>query len=45
VDLERRGIRSKQRKLADGRLIGGGAFGVGGLAHLLRNRFYFGEVV
>jgi hypothetical protein len=41
----RRGIRTKQRKLADGRLIGGGAFGVGGLAHLLRNRFYIGEVV
>jgi hypothetical protein len=25
--------------------VGGGAFGVGGLAHLLRNRFYIGEVV
>src|SRR5580700_5528349 len=29
----------------DGRIIGGFAFGVGGLAHLLRNRFYIGEVV
>jgi hypothetical protein len=32
-------------QLANGRVIGGGAFGVGGLAHLLRNRFYIGEVV
>ncbi|HEY6257629.1 MAG TPA: recombinase family protein [Xanthobacteraceae bacterium] len=44
-DLERRGIRSKQRQLKDGRIVGGVAFGVGGLAHLLRNRFYIGEVV
>ena len=44
-DLERRGIRTKQRKLKDGRIVGGVAFGVGGLAHLLRNRFYIGEVV
>jgi hypothetical protein len=44
-DLDRSGIRSKPRNLADGRLMGGGPFGVGGLAHLLRNRFYIGEVV
>jgi site-specific DNA recombinase len=44
-DLERRGIRTKQRKLKDGRIVGGVAFGVGGLAHLLKNRFYIGEVV
>ena len=44
-DLERSGIRTRQRKLANGRIIGGGAFGVGGLAHLLKNRFYIGEVV
>jgi site-specific DNA recombinase len=44
-DLERRGIRTKQRQLKDGRVLGGGAFGVGGLAHLLRNRFYIGAVV
>jgi site-specific DNA recombinase len=44
-DLERRGIRSKQRQFATGRTIGGGAFGVGALAYLLRNRFYIGEVV
>jgi len=34
-DLARSGIRTKQRQLANGRIIGGGAFGVGGLAHLL----------
>jgi site-specific DNA recombinase len=44
-DLEGRGIRTKQRKLKDGRIVGGVAFGVGGLAHLLKNRFYIGEVV
>jgi DNA invertase Pin-like site-specific DNA recombinase len=44
-DLEHRGLRTKQRKLKDGRIVGGVAFGVGGLAHLLRNRFYIGEVV
>jgi site-specific DNA recombinase len=44
-DLDRSGIRTKQRQFANGRIIGGGAFGVGGLAHLLRNRFYIGEVV
>jgi site-specific DNA recombinase len=44
-DLEHRGIRSKPRPLANGRLIGGGAFGVGALAYLLKNRFYIGEVV
>jgi site-specific DNA recombinase len=44
-DLECNGIRTKQRKLATGRSIGDGAFGVGALAYLLRNRFYIGEVV
>jgi site-specific DNA recombinase len=44
-DLERSGIRTRQRRLANGRSFGGGAFGVGGLAHLLRNRFYLGDVV
>src|SRR5260221_330715 len=44
-DLDRRGIRSKPRPLSDGRIIGGGRFGVGALAHLLKNRFYIGEVV
>jgi site-specific DNA recombinase len=44
-DLDRRGIRSKPRRLSDGRTIGGSRFGVGALAHLLKNRFYIGEVV
>jgi hypothetical protein len=44
-DLDRQGIRSKPRRLSDGRSIGGGAFGVGALAYLLKNRFYIGEVV
>src|SRR5437764_5613051 len=44
-DLDRRGIRSKPRRLSDGRTIGGGRLGVGALAHPLKNRFYIGEVV
>src|SRR5437870_7869888 len=44
-DLACRGIRSKLRKLSSGRVVGGGSFGVGALAHLLKNRFYIGEVV
>jgi site-specific DNA recombinase len=44
-DLAHRGIRSKPRPLSNGRLIGGGAFGVGALAYLLKNRFYIGELV
>ena len=44
-DLERNGIRTKERRLATGRVIGGSAFGVGALAYLLRNRFYIGEVI
>jgi hypothetical protein len=44
-DLYHRGIRSKSRRLSDGRTIGGARFGVGALAHLLKNRFYIGEVV
>src|SRR5919109_4516007 len=44
-DLDRRGIRSKPRRLSTGLTIGGGRFGVGALAHLFKNRFYVGEVV
>jgi site-specific DNA recombinase len=44
-DLDRRGIHSKPRRLSDGRITGGGRFGVGALAHLLQNRFYIAEVV
>ena len=32
-DLDHRGIRSRPRQLSNGRLIGGGAFGVGALAY------------
>jgi site-specific DNA recombinase len=44
-DLDRRGIRTKRREGTNGRTTGGIRFGVGPLAHLLRNRFYIGEVV
>jgi site-specific DNA recombinase len=44
-NLDRSGIRTRQPRLANGRIIGGGAFGVGALAYLLRNRFYIGDVV
>jgi site-specific DNA recombinase len=44
-DLDRRGIRSKPRRLSNGRTIDAGRFGVGALAYLLKNRFYIGEVV
>jgi site-specific DNA recombinase len=44
-DLHHKGIRSKPRQLSNGGLIGGGVFGVGALAYLLKNRFYIGEVV
>jgi len=44
-DLHRNGFLSKQRKLKNGDVIGGGRYSVGALTHLLRNRFYIGEVV
>src|SRR5262245_20400824 len=44
-ELERQGIRSKPRRLSNGRTVGGKRFGVGALAHLLKNRFYIGEVL
>jgi site-specific DNA recombinase len=42
--LKHRGIRTKIRPLSSGEKRGGGPFGVGALAHLLRNRFYVGEI-
>jgi hypothetical protein len=42
--LERRGIRTKVRPLSNGETRGGIPFGAGALAHLLRNRFYIGEI-
>src|SRR5215471_7309516 len=44
-DLDRRGIRTRRQTLSNGKMRGGIPFGVGPLAHLLRNRFYIGEVV
>lgn len=44
-DLDHRGIRTRQQILSTGKSRGGIRFGVGGLAQLLRNRFYIGEVV
>ena len=44
-ELDRQGVHSKRRRLSNGRSVGGGRFGVGALAYLLKNRFYIGEVV
>ena len=44
-ELDRQGIHSKRRRLSNGRSVGGKRFGVGALAHLLKNPFYIGEVV
>ena len=44
-DLEQRGVRSKQRVLSSGQVLGGGSFGRGALYHLLQNRVYRGDVV
>ena len=45
ADLRRRGIVTKVRTLKTGETVGGIPFTRGSLAHLLRNRFYIGEVV
>jgi site-specific DNA recombinase len=44
ADLRKRGIVTKVRSLKSGQTVGGIAFTRGPLAHLLRNRFYIGEV-
>jgi site-specific DNA recombinase len=44
-DLDRRGIRTKAVARLDGTVRGGIRFGVGPLQHLLKNRFYLGEIV
>jgi Recombinase len=44
ADLRKRGIVSKVRTLKTGEKVGGIPFTRGPLAHLLRNRFYIGEV-
>ena len=45
ADLRKRGIVTKIRTLKSGTRVGGIPFTRGPLAHLLRNRFYIGEVV
>ena len=42
--LDREGIRPPERVLTNGRSIQAGRFMVGPLRHILRNRFYIGEV-
>jgi DNA invertase Pin-like site-specific DNA recombinase len=44
VDLRKRGVLTKARRLRTGAAVGGSPFTRGPLAHLLRNRFYIGEV-
>jgi site-specific DNA recombinase len=44
AELDRRGIRTKVNGHREGQQNGGIRFGVGPLAHLLKNRFYIGEV-
>jgi site-specific DNA recombinase len=44
VDLRKRGFVTKVRTLKSGEKVGGIPFTRGPLAHLLRNRFYIGEV-
>src|SRR6202022_3045987 len=45
AELDRRGIRAQINGRRYGRRSGGIRFAVGSLAHLLKNRFYIGEVV
>src|ERR1700741_4822951 len=44
AELDRRGVRTKVNGRREGQKRGGIRFGVGPLAHLLKNRFYIGEV-
>jgi DNA invertase Pin-like site-specific DNA recombinase len=44
AELDREGVRSKCRTLADGTGFGDRPFSKGALAHLLKNRVYIGEV-
>src|SRR3984893_16991391 len=44
TELDRQGIRTKINCRRDGGRSGGIRFGVGSLAHLLKNRFYIGEI-
>lgn len=44
AELRHRNILTKVRHLSSGRTVGGMPLGRGSVAHLLRNRFYIGEV-
>ena len=44
AELRKQGIVTKVRTLRTGETVGGIPFTRGSLAHLLRNRFYIGEV-
>jgi site-specific DNA recombinase len=43
-ELDRLGIKTKQRRLSNGGVDGGGRFGKGGLNHFLKNHCYIGEI-
>ena len=43
-NLQRQGIVSTRRILSSGRVVGGTPYYVGGLAYLLKNRMYIGEI-
>ena len=45
ADLRKQGILTKVRTLKSGATVGGIPFTRGPLAHLLRNRFYIGELL
>ncbi len=42
--LEQEGVKPRPRLLSNGKAIAAGRFMVGPLAHLLKNRFYIGEI-
>ena len=44
ASLNEEGIAPKPRRLANGRIVAASCYCVGPLAHLLKNRFYIGEV-
>ena len=44
-DLNREGITTKVTQLTNGRTRGGVAFGRGGIAHVLHNRVYVGDII
>src|SRR5271166_88211 len=45
ASLDAEGLKPKPRQLTNGRTVAAGCYRIGPLAHLLKNRFYIGEVV